>query len=278
MTLSMRPSRVLAKLRAGEVVNCFKLNLSDARAVEIAALTGFDCLWLDMEHVPNDWSAIERGIWAAKSQDTDVMVRVARGSYSDHVRPLEMDAAGIMVPHIMSLADAQAVVRMTRFHPIGRRPVDGGNADGAYCAIDFNLYLREANEQRFVAIQIEDPEPLAELDAIAALPGIDMLFFGPGDFSQGIGAPGEWDHPRLIEAREQVAAAALAHGKVAGTVGSPATLDTLISLGYRFLSMGADVVGLSQYCRSVLGEFRNHRLPKDATPAPEPQTVYGATK
>lgn len=278
MNLSMRPSHVLEKLRAGDVVNCFKLNLSDARAVEIAAMTGFDCLWLDMEHVPNDWSAIERGIWAAKSQDTDVMVRVARGSYSDHVRPLEMDAAGIMVPHVMSLADAEAVARMTRFHPIGRRPVDGGNADGAYCAIDFSAYLREANERRFVAIQIEDPEPLAELDAIAALPGIDMLFFGPGDFSQGIGAPGVWDHPRLIEAREQVAAAALAHGKFAGTVGSPATLDAMVALGYRFLSMGADVVGLSQYCRSVLDEFRNHRLPEDPTPAPEPQTVYGATK
>ncbi len=64
------------------------------------------------------------------------MVRVARGSYSDHVKPLELDAAGIMVPHIMSLADARRVVSMTRFHPIGRRPVDGGNADGSYTAVD----------------------------------------------------------------------------------------------------------------------------------------------
>ena len=134
----MRPSRVLAKLRAGEVVSCFKLNLADARAVEIvAAWPGSTACGSDMEHVPNDWSVIEKGIWAAKSRNMDVMVRVARGSYSDHVRPLEMDAAGIMVPHVMGLADAQAVVRMTRFHPIGRRPVDGGNADGAYCGIDF---------------------------------------------------------------------------------------------------------------------------------------------
>ncbi len=272
----MRPSRVLAKLRAGELVNCFKLNLSDARAVEIAAMAGFDCLWLDMEHVPNDWSAIEKGIWAAKSRDTDVMVRVARGSYSDYVRPLEMDAAGIMVPHVMGLADAQAVVRMTRFHPIGRRPVDGGNADGAYCGIDFPTYLREANEQRFVAVQIEDPEPLAELDAIAALPGIDMLFFGPGDFSQGIGAPGVWDHPRLIEAREQVAAAARAHGKFAGTVASPATVESLTALGYQFLSVGADVVGLWDYCRSLLDEWAKHRPARPTDSADQAATVYGA--
>jgi 4-hydroxy-2-oxoheptanedioate aldolase len=252
---NMRPSRTLAKLRSGGIASCFKFNLADARAVEIAAMAGFDCLWTDMEHVPNDVSVIERGIWAAKAHDADVLVRVCRGSYSDYIRPLEMDAAGIMVPHVMSLADAQQVVRMTRFHPLGRRPVDGGNADGAYCNIDFVEYLKQANEQRFVIVQIEDPEPLAELDTIAALPGIDMLFFGPGDFSHGIGAPGQWDHPLLLDARRRVVEAAVAHGKFAGTVASPGNLDELIALGYRFLSMGADVLGLAQYCRALMSEF-----------------------
>ena len=253
--MQMRASRVLAKLRAGGAAFTFKMNLADARAAEIAAMGGCDCLWLDQEHVANDYRVLESCIWAAKSRDVDVMVRVPRGSYSDHVRPLELDAAGIMVPHVMSLADAQAVVRMTRFHPLGRRPVDGGNADGAYCNIDFIDYLKQANEQRFVVVQIEDPEPLAELDSIAALPGIDMLFFGPGDFSHGIGAPGQWDHPLLLDARRRVAEAAMAHGKFAGTVASPANLDELIALGYRFLSMGADVVGLSQYCHALMAEF-----------------------
>ncbi len=266
----MRLSRVLAKLRAGEIVNCFKLNLSDARAVEIAAMAGFDCVWLDMEHVGNDLSAIEKGIWAAKSQNADVMVRVSRGGYSDYIRPLELDATGIMVPHIMNLEDAKAVVRMTRFHPIGRRPADGGNADGAYCNIDFKDYIKQANEQRFVVVQIEDPEPLADLDAIAALPGIDMLFFGPGDFSQGIGAPAVWDDPRLLDARRRVAAAAGAHGKFAGTVASAGNLDELIAMGYQFLSMGADVVALSQYCSQTLAEFTKR-------PPAAPQGIY-ATK
>ncbi len=251
----MRSSKVLAKLRAGKVANCFKLNLADARAVEIAAMAGFDSLWMDMEHVPNDLSVIERSIWAAKSQDVDVLVRVPRGSYSDVIRPLEMDAAGIMVPHVMSLADAQQIVRTSRFHPVGRRPVDGGNADGAYCGIPFKEYIQQANDQRFVAIQIEDPEPLEELDAIAALPGIDMLFFGPGDFSHGIGVPGDIDDPRVLEARRRVAEAALANHKFAGTVASPANLESLADMGYQFLTMGADVLGLASYCQSVVAEY-----------------------
>ena len=129
--IAMRPSRVLDKFRAGQVVSCYKTNLSDARSVEIAALFGFDCVWTCIEHVGNDWSAVERQIWAAKAQGADLMVRVPRGSYSDHIKALELDASGIMVPHVMSLADARHVVWMTRFHPIGRRPVDSGNADGA---------------------------------------------------------------------------------------------------------------------------------------------------
>ena len=78
-TIRMRRSKVLDKLRAGKLVSCFKMNLSCHRAVEIASMTGFDCIWLDMEHVPNDFSTIEKGILAGKCHDVDVMVRVARG-------------------------------------------------------------------------------------------------------------------------------------------------------------------------------------------------------
>jgi len=251
----MRPSRVLAKLRAGQAVSCFKLNLDSSRAAEIAALAGFDCLWTCMEHVPNDYALIERQINAAKIYDVDVVVRVARGGYSDYIRPLELDAAGIMVPHIMSATDAKRVANMTRFHPIGRRPVDGGNADGKYCGIDFCDYLKQANEQRFVIVQIEDPEPLKELDEIASVQGIDMLFFGPGDFSHAIGVPGNWDDSRIADARQRVAVAARKHGKFAGTVGSPANMEDLIALGYQFINLGADVIALANNCGSIVESF-----------------------
>ena len=259
---NMRPSRVLAKLRAGEVASCTKVNLADSRVVEIASMAGFDCIWNDMEHVPNDWSAIEKQILAAKAYNTDVVVRVARGGYSDYIRPLEMDATGIMVPHIMSLKDAKDVVRMTRFHPIGRRPLDGGNADGAYCAIELEDYLQQANYERFVIVQIEDPEPLDELDEIATLDGIDMLFFGPGDFSQGIGAPGVWDHPMIESTRKRIAEIAIANNKFAGTVGSVANMESLINMGYRFISIGADVISLTGYFRDIVSEFNKKSITK----------------
>ncbi len=255
MGLKMRESRVLKKLRAGEIVSSFKINLSDARIAEIAAISGFDCIWIDQEHIGQDWSVVASNVWATKTHDADLVVRVSKGSYSDYIRPLELDATGIMVPHVMSLAEAREIIEMTRFHPVGRRPIDGGNADGAYTAMDFREYLEQANGQRFVILQIEDPEPLEELDAIAALDGYDMLFFGPGDFSQGIGAPADWDNPRLLEARKRVADAANRHGKFAGTVGGPGNLDELVSLGYRFVNMGADVIGINRYCREMTTAF-----------------------
>jgi len=250
----MRPSKVLKKLRAQEVVSCFTVHL-DAKASDIAGMAGFDCLWIDREHVAKDWSTLQMHIWAAKNHDMDVMVRVSRGSYSDYIKPLELDATGIMVPHIMGIEDARKVVHMTRFHPVGRRPIDGGSADGGYTTIGYADYLPEANRERFVILQIEDPEPLEDLDAIAALDGIDMLFFGPADFSQGIGAPGEWDHPKLIEARRRVAEAAVKYGKFAGIPGTLENLDELIAIGYRFIVIGADVVGLGKYCMQLADGF-----------------------
>ena len=254
----MRESKVLKKLRAGEQASCFKLNLCDGQAAELAAMSGFDCIWLDREHVVQDWSVINAQNWAAKAHDTDVMVRVSRGSYSEYIKPLEMDATGILVPHIMSLDDAKNVIRMTRFHPIGRRPIDGGNSDGGYSTSDFGEYLEQSNKQRFIVLQIEDPEPLDSLEAIADLEGYDMLFFGPADFSQGIGAPGQWNHPKLLEARELVAKTARKYGKFAATVGSLDNLGQLTGMGYGFISIGADVVGLSGYCRNLVEGFKKH--------------------
>ncbi len=251
-TFQMRPSRVLKKLRAGEVVYCTKTNLADIRAVQIASMSGFDCIWTCMEHTPTDWSLVERQIMAAKIHGVDTIVRTARGSYSDYIRPLEMDASGVMIPHIMSLEDAKSVVRNTKFHPIGLRPLDGGNTDGGFCALTHLDYMIQANDQRFNILQIEDVGPLEQLEEIIALPGLDMIFFGPADFSQSIGAPGQLNHPYLLETRKRIAALALKHGKFAGTVGSVENAETLVEEGYRFLCIGVDVVALDQYFKGLM--------------------------
>jgi len=255
--MRMRPSRVLRKLRHGEPASCVKLNTCDPRVVEIAcASSGFDCVWLDNEHTPTDWLIIENMIRAAKIYDVDTVVRVSKGSYSDYLRPFEADAAGIMVPHLMSAAEAKQIVRTTRFHPVGRRPVDGGNVDGAFCRIDFREYLQQANKERFVIVQLEDPEPFQELDEIASVPGFDMLFFGPGDFSHGIGKAGQWDAPEIAAARRAVAEAARRHGKFAGTVCGPDTIGAMRDEGFQFLSIGADVVGLLAYFDGLARAFK----------------------
>lgn len=253
--MCMRPSRVLRKLRNNEIVTCTKINLSDPRVMEIAAICGFDCLWLDMEHVPTDWQTVENQIRSAKIYDTDVMVRVAKGPYSDYIQPLEADAAGIMVPHLMNLKEAREIVHWTRFHPLGRRPVDGGNADGKYCLVDFNEYIEIANNERFVIVQIEDPEPLDELEEIAKVEGIDMLFFGPTDFSQGIRTPGQWDNPKIAETRKTIAEVCKVNGKFSGTIGNPENFQELVDIGYQFISLGADVIGLWTYYKDILSKI-----------------------
>ena len=253
--MHMRKSRVLRQMRNGKVATCVKLNLADTRNAEIAAMCGFDCIWLDMEHVPTNYSYIEDAVRAAKIYDVDTLTRVSKGCYSDLVCPLEGDSTGIMVPHLMSLEEAKQIVYYTKFHPIGRRPIDGGNADGKYCLVDAADYIKEANEERFTVVQIEDPEPLEELEEICALPGIDMIFFGPADFRQGIGDPNGLEKADEVDrVRRLVAKTARKYGKFAGTVGGPGNFDELVEMGYTFISTGADVVALWQYYQDLAGK------------------------
>lgn len=254
-TSILRPSRVLRRLRAGETATCVKINLADPAVVQIAGQVGFDCVWLDLEHVPHSIRDIVNSINAAKAHDCDALVRVSKGSYSDYIRPLEADASGIMVPHVISGKEAANVAMTTRFHPIGLRALDGGNADGAFCAAPLDQYIAHANHERFVIVQIEDPEAIDHLDAIAQTPGIDMLFFGPGDFTHALGVPGAFDDPRVQAARVNVVEAAHRHGKFAGTVTSIRNIEEMKSIGYQFLSCGADVVALLDAFRQTINGF-----------------------
>lgn len=249
--MQMRPSRVLSLLRAGKTAFSVKLNTADPRVAEIAAMMDIPCIWVDNEHVANDFVALEKQIYAAKAYNTDIVTRIPRGAYSDYIRPLELDSTGLMVPHVMSVEDAKQVVRMTRFHPIGRRPVDGGNADAKYGMIPQAEYNAQANRERFIILQIEDPEAMDCIDEIAAVEGYDMLFYGPGDYSHSIGHSGEMDHPDVVAGFKKVAEAARRHGKFAGTVGSPATAKQRMAEGYQFLNLGADVVALCNYFKNI---------------------------
>ena len=120
-------------------------------------------------------------------------------------------------------------------------------------------YIKQANKERFVVVQIEDPEPLDELNEIAKLDGIDMLFFGPGDFSQGIGTPMQWNNPKIAETRKRIAETARNFGKFAGTVGNIRNFKELAEMGYQFISVGADVVGLAEYFKEIVADIKKNR-------------------
>lgn len=252
--ISPRKSRLLEKMRAGKKAITYKLNLSCPRAAEIAALSGFDGIWICQEHVPTDQSTMCAQINAAKMHDCDCIVRVAKGCYSDYILPLEADATGIMIPHLMSLEEAKEIIHTVRFHPLGRRPVDGGNADGLYCKFGFKDYIRFMNENRLVIVQIEDPEPLSELDQICQLDGIDMIFFGPGDFSHAIGHPAEFDHPEVERVRKLVVETAHKYGKFAGTVSVPSLKQCYLE-GYDLVNCGADVVAIGNQCADIMNDY-----------------------
>lgn len=265
-----RNSRVLRLIRDGQLPTVLKINLSDPRVIEAAGLGGADAVWLCNEHVPNDWIGLENQIRAARIYDMDTIVRVSRGSYSDYVRPFEAGATGIIVPHVANAAEARQIVEWVRFHPVGKRALDGGNVDGQFCGVPLAEYLTHSNTERFVILQIESPEALEQVEAIAAVPGFNGLLFGPGDFSHRIGQVGQLDSPVVVAARKRVAAAARQHGKFAMTAGLIAPFPELVAEGHQLIGIGADVIGITGYVRQRLDLVQGHiaALPTNLKPGP----------
>jgi 4-hydroxy-2-oxoheptanedioate aldolase len=271
--MNPKPSRVLAMLRAGKVPMVLKVNLSEPRVVELAGLSGAEAVWLCTEHVPNDWVGIENQIRAARIHGIDCLVRVARGSYSDYIRPLEAGATGIIVPHVETADEARQIVAWTRFHPVGKRPLDGGNIDGQFCQLPMEEYLTHSNRERIVMLQIESPEALANVDAIAAVPGFDILMFGAGDFSHRIGKSGQPGAPEVTAARRQIGAAARKHGKFAMVPGPMAPLPELLAEGYSMVGVGSDVFGLGSYFNDRVATMRQ-QISDATTTKPTQRPLY----
>ncbi len=266
--MKTRSSRVLKLLREGQLPTTLKINLSDPRVIEAAALCGVDAVWLCHEHVPNDWVPLENQIRAARVHNIDTLVRVGRGSYSDYIRPFEADATGIIVPHVASEEEARQIVTWVRFHPVGKRALDGGNTDGKFCLIPTDEYIQHSNQERIVILQIESPEALENVETIAAVPGFNGILFGPGDFSHRIGKVGQLDAPEVVAARKRVAAACRRHGKFAMTAGLIAPFAELVAEGYQVINIGADVVAVTSYVKQRLELVENQiaKLPDAIRP------------
>ncbi len=241
----MQKSRVLEKLRRGEPVLCTKANFKDPAIIELIGLIGFDCIWICQEHLWSDQETLYSMITSARLTSMDSMVRIGKSGYTSAIKPLEMGAKGIMVPHIRSLEEAKFWIETTRFFPIGRRGLDGVNADADWGLMNLSDYLEFSNRETFLAFQIEDPEVIPYIEDIAKLPGFDIFFVGIGDLSQALGFPGELDRAEIWEVLKRVGNVAKKYGKFVGAPGiNTEKTKRLLDLGYLFITNGADIIFL----------------------------------
>ena len=239
----MSRSRVLEKIRRGEPALGISLHLTDPSLFEMASLMGFDAIWMDMEHHFYSVETAAAAMRAARVGGTDIVARPAKGEFARMARMLEAGAKGIMYPRCESAAEAAEVVKWAKFAPLGRRGYDGSGPDVPYVMTPMGEYLRQANEETFIIIQLEDPAAVRQAAAIAAVPGVDMLMLGPADFSVLTGIPGEFGHPTVVDAFRQVADAASNAGKHwAATCGSLEQTRTMIEMGARLVFHGCDIV------------------------------------
>jgi len=176
----MRKSKTLARLRKNETVRMCCLGHFIPAFVRHAAHFGFDCIWLDLEHRHIDHSEVMTLLAHSHLHDIDIMLRAPTLEKTKLYRYLEDGATGLMIPHVGTAEKAKMLVDAVKFPPLGDRGLDGAGLDADYY-LDINGYLKEVNQETFLVVQIETPEAVANVESIAAVPGVDGLFVGPGD-------------------------------------------------------------------------------------------------
>ena len=261
-------NRALAKLRANELVKLYVTgNFASPRHVDFICRSGvFDALWFDLEHF--DLSTQELAVLSlvARTHPVTTIARLKATDYQTVMRILEIGVGGLMCSMVNSAAEARQIVQWSKFNnpnpapgeATGIRGWNGGNIDAGYAAMPALEYIRFQNPQTMIIAQIETEVAVAEAAAIAAVPGVDGLFFGPGDFSVAVGVPGQIDHERVRAGMAKVAAAAEGAGKWWGTVAvGPEMFARVHALGARLICPGGDVkvmqLGLRELAKTFAG-------------------------
>jgi 4-hydroxy-2-oxoheptanedioate aldolase len=230
-------------------------HFSDPQSAELIGLMGIDCLWVDLEHQPLGVSEFEEMARAARVSDMDVMARAAKGEFLRAARLLEAGTTLLMYPRCESEAEARSLVLAAKFPPLGERGFFSASPDNPYTLTPPTEYIRIANEQTVLLAQIESPAAVKQAHAIAGVDGIDMLFFGPGDFSVLAGVPGEFEHPTVRAAMAETAGYAREAGKRFGTlVGTIDQAKRALDLGASLLAYGSDLT----FARGALQQMKTN--------------------
>lgn len=252
-----RTNRVMEKLRRNEpVLVGTPTPFPSPKIPEMMGIVGYDCIWIDWEHQDLVDHDVFNMCLACRAAGTEPMVRVRKDTYWGYFRPLEMGATGLMVPHVIDASGARLAVRNSKFWPLGLRGMDGIEAPALYGMMPMTEYMKWANENTFICVQIEDHEALPNIEEIFSVDGVDGIFVGPGDLSQSLGIPCQFDAPEMQRAFELVAKAAKKTGKWWGApAGSPERMRELLEMGARFLAWGAAVIILTQGYSSIKKQF-----------------------
>jgi 4-hydroxy-2-oxoheptanedioate aldolase len=252
----MRRSRVKKRWAQGKPVLGTVAHFADPSSAELIGLMGFDCLWIDLEHQPLSMAEAANMIRAARVGDMDVMARPAKGEFMRMARLLEAGASLIMYPRCESADEARELVRCAKFPPLGERGFFSASPDNPYSTMPVKDYVCQANEETILIAQIESPTAARHARAIADVEGIDMLFFGPGDFSVISGVPGDLHSPAVQKALKETARQALAAGKRFGTIVPDLQYTKrMLDLGASLLCHGGDLHFVRQALADVRTQF-----------------------
>jgi 2-keto-3-deoxy-L-rhamnonate aldolase RhmA len=204
--------------------------------VELAAIAGFDFVVIDCEHGFFSIESVATLAAAADGAGIAAIVRAPSADSNEVGRYLDAGAAGTLLPRVEGVAPARAAIAALKFAPRGARGLGGVRAN-RYATAPLGEFVRRSNEETLVAVQIERQGALRDLSAIADEPDVDVLFVGPNDLSQALGAPGDTSSDAYRAALGRVASEATRAGKAAGImVGRREDVPSLAALGYRFFT------------------------------------------
>jgi len=245
--MSSPPFSLARRLRAGETVFSAWCSLPEPLVCEAIAREGFPAVVIDMQHGMWDEPAALQAVAQVHLAGTAPIVRVPLWHNSLVSRMLDWGAEGIIAPMINSEAEARAFVQVAKYPPVGERSIGAHRAAMIAGVLDQKIYIAEANNTTLSFAMIETQAALDNLDTIAAMPGIDVLFVGPADLSFSLSKGAALDpHSAAVDAAlEKVLAACDRHKKIPGLFCRDAErANDKAKTGFRFLTVGSDLIFL----------------------------------
>lgn len=226
---------------------------------QISKLAGCEYVIYDMEHTGAGYETIKTQVAHCRGLGVSPMARVPRSDYAFLARALDIGCEGVMIPMVNSVEEARDVVEACRYPPVGRRGAAFGFAHDHYEGGSPVEKIKAANARNLVIAQIETEHGLDNVEAIAAVEGIDVLWVGHFDLTNFLGIPGEFDSKIYKDALKRVVKAGRKHGKGLGFMASDETwARDYKALGFNMLAAGTDhgllQAGLRGIVASVAGD------------------------